>query len=156
MRLSKCIVMREQVHLACQTALYQAGCGTCASVNVVLKSPLGFLWNLLCLWYLPPTQIYPTVSDLWLHICFSYKIECNFNIFTPEDYFKQQYSEFINLLSAEISKHFNQPTISILQGIEEMITSSCNGNTHNVSSTFENLYSKFGLEQCVMNKCDKI
>ena len=67
----------------------------------------------------------------------------NHHFHTTEDYFRQQYFAFIDLLSAELSKCFNQPTFSVLQEIEEMIISSCNGDSHDLSSPSENLYNNF-------------
>jgi len=61
----------------------------------------------------------------------------NHHFHIPEDYFRQQYFEFIDLLSAELSKRFSQPTFCVLWEIEEMIIGSCNGYTHDLSSNFE-------------------
>ena len=65
----------------------------------------------------------------------------NHNFQSPEDFFRQQYFEVLDLLVSEITQRFNQPTFSILQEMERMIIDSCNGKTHAISSNFEGLYA---------------
>ena len=64
----------------------------------------------------------------------------NHHFESPEDFFRKQYYEVLDLLLSEITQHFNQPAFSILQEIERMIIDSCNGKTHVMSSNFEVLY----------------
>jgi len=52
-------------------------------------------------------------------------------------------SSILNLLICFLLSFKSISTFSVLREIEEMIINSCNGNAHNVSSTFENLCSKF-------------
>ena len=65
----------------------------------------------------------------------------NHHFESPEDFFWKQYFEVLDLLVSEITQHFNQPALSILQEIEGMIIDSCNGKTHVMSSNFEVLYA---------------
>ena len=65
----------------------------------------------------------------------------NHSFQSPEDFFKQQYFETLDLLVNEITQRFNQPTFSVLHEMEKLIIDSCNGKTHTLSSNFENLYA---------------
>ena len=65
----------------------------------------------------------------------------NHHFESPEDFFRRQYYEVLDLFVSEITQHFNQPAFSILQEIERMIIDSCNGKTHVISSNFEVLYA---------------
>lgn len=56
---------------------------------------------------------------------------------SPEDFFRKQHYEVLDLLVREITQRFNQPAFSILQEIERMIIDSCNGKTHVISSNFK-------------------
>ena len=60
---------------------------------------------------------------------------------SPEDFFRKQYYEVLDLLISEITQRFNQPAFSVLQEMERMIIDSCNGKTHVMSSNFEVLYT---------------
>ena len=59
---------------------------------------------------------------------------------SPEDFFRKWYYEVLDLLVIEITQCFNQLAFSILREIERVITDSCNGKTHVISSNFEILH----------------
>lgn len=65
----------------------------------------------------------------------------NHHFQSPEDFFRKQYYEALDLLVSEITQRFNQPAFSVLQEMERMIIDSCNGKTHVMSSNFEVLYA---------------
>ena len=65
----------------------------------------------------------------------------NHHFQTPEDFFRQQYFEVLDLLMNEITQRFNQPAFSVLHEMEKMIIDSCNGKTHAISPNFEGLYA---------------
>ena len=65
----------------------------------------------------------------------------NHHFQSPEDFFRKQYYEVLDLLVNEITQRFNQPAFSVLQEIERMIIHSCNGKTHVMSSNFDLLYA---------------
>ena len=65
----------------------------------------------------------------------------NHHFQTPEDFFRQQYFEVLDLLMNEITQRFNQPAFSVLHEMEIMIIDSCNGKTHAISPNFEGLYA---------------
>ena len=65
----------------------------------------------------------------------------NHHFHCPEDFFRQQYFEVIDLLMNEITQRFSQPTFSILQEIEKMVINSCNGKMHAMSTDFKELYA---------------
>ena len=65
----------------------------------------------------------------------------NHHFESPEDFFRKQYYEVLDLLLSEFTQRFNQPAFSILQEIERMIIDSCNGKSHVMSSNFEVLYA---------------
>lgn len=45
----------------------------------------------------------------------------NHHFQSPEDFFRKQYYEVLDLLVSEITKRFNQPAFSVLQEMERMI-----------------------------------
>ena len=65
----------------------------------------------------------------------------NHHFHCPEDFFRQQYFEVIDLLMNEITQRFSQPTFSILQEIEKMVINSRNGKMHAMSTDFKELYA---------------
>lgn len=61
----------------------------------------------------------------------------------PEEFFRLQYFEVLDLFVNEITQRFNQPAFSVLHEMERMIIDSCNDKTHAVSSNFEGLYAYY-------------
>lgn len=58
---------------------------------------------------------------------------------TPEEIYRHQYYKAIDLLTAEIQRRFDQPTFTLLQEIEKVLIDSCNGESVQLSSSFQKL-----------------
>ena len=58
----------------------------------------------------------------------------------PEQFYRQKYYEVTDLVIAEIQRHFNQPTLTLLKEMETLLIESCNGKSVQLSSTIEELY----------------
>lgn len=62
----------------------------------------------------------------------------------PEEYFRRQYYEILDIVNQEMTNRFDQATFRVLQEIENIniLIRSCNGDTVTLSDGFKNLYSK--------------
>lgn len=58
---------------------------------------------------------------------------------SPEDYYRKQYFEVLDMLSGELARRFDQPTFSLLQEMERLLVDSCNGTMVTPSSNFKEL-----------------
>ena len=59
---------------------------------------------------------------------------------SPEDYYRQQYFEALDILNGEMSRRFDQATFSLLREMERLLVVSCNGTKVTVSSSFKEMY----------------
>ena len=59
---------------------------------------------------------------------------------SPEEFYRHQYYEAIDLLTAEIQRRFDQPTFALLQEMEKLLIGLCNGETVQLSPSFQKLY----------------
>lgn len=60
---------------------------------------------------------------------------------SPEEYYRQQYYQVLDLLTQEMDRRFDQPTFLLLQEMERLLVDSSNGISVNPSSTFKELYA---------------
>ena len=66
----------------------------------------------------------------------------NHNFSTPEEYFRKQYYEILDLLTNELDRRFEQESFQILQQIEDLLIKSCNGITVQPSEKLLRLYAE--------------
>ncbi|XP_028412593.1 zinc finger MYM-type protein 1-like [Dendronephthya gigantea] len=65
----------------------------------------------------------------------------NHQFSTPEDYYRKQYFEVLDLLTAEIERRFDQNSFKIINEIEQLLLNPCNGVTVQFSEEFLEKYS---------------
>ena len=61
---------------------------------------------------------------------------------SPEEYYRQQYYEVLDILNEEMARQFDQATFILLQEMEQLLVDSCNGRTVTPSSDFKDLGSQ--------------
>ena len=59
----------------------------------------------------------------------------------PDDYFRQQYFEVLDMLIGELNRRFNQDSFQILEEMERVLIESCNGVAIQPSENFKSLYA---------------
>ncbi len=59
----------------------------------------------------------------------------------PEEYYRQQFYEVLDVLTQEMTRRFDQPTFTLLREMEKLVIDSCNGITVTPSSNFKELYA---------------
>ena len=59
---------------------------------------------------------------------------------SPQQYYRQQYYDVLDVLTSEMARRFDQATFSILQEMEHLLVSSCNGDALTFSSNFKEMY----------------
>ena len=52
---------------------------------------------------------------------------------SPEEYFRQQYFEILDLLTSELTRRFDQPSLMVLQEMVDLLVDSCNGEAVKLS-----------------------
>lgn len=55
---------------------------------------------------------------------------------SPQEYFRQQYFEVLDLLSCELTRRFDQPSLMVLQEMKNLLVKSCNGEAVQASTSF--------------------
>ena len=65
----------------------------------------------------------------------------NHHFSTPEDYYRKQYFEVLDLLAAEIERRFDQNSLKIINEMEQVLLHPCNGVTVQFSEEFLEKYS---------------
>ena len=65
----------------------------------------------------------------------------NHHFSTPEDYYRKQYFEVLDLLAAEIERRFDQNSLKIINEMEQVLLNPCNGVTVQFSEEFLEKYS---------------
>lgn len=70
----------------------------------------------------------------------------NHHFATPQEYYRKQYFEVLDLLATELERRFDQNSFKTLQEIERVLVESCNGKSCNgknvqFSETFVNTYA---------------
>lgn len=59
---------------------------------------------------------------------------------SPEEFFRKQYFEVLDLLISELDRRFNQSTFDVLQEMETLLVESCNGKVVQPSEQLKKLY----------------
>ena len=65
----------------------------------------------------------------------------NHHFGTPQEYYRKQYFEVLDLLATELERRFDQNSFKTLQEIERVLVESCNGKNVQFSETFVNTYA---------------
>ena len=65
----------------------------------------------------------------------------NHHFATPQEYYRKQYFEVLDLLAAELERRFDQNSFKTLQEIERVLVDSCNGINVQFSEIFLNTYA---------------
>ena len=70
---------------------------------------------------------------------------------TPEEYYRKQYFEVLDLLATELERRFDQNSFKILQEIEDVLVGSCNGEKVQFSEEFLKKYeTDFKVDRLVV------
>ena len=59
---------------------------------------------------------------------------------SPEDHYRKQYYEVMDILTEEMARRFDQAAFSLLQEMERLLIDSCNGTRVTPSSNFKEMY----------------
>ena len=74
---------------------------------------------------------------------------------TPEEYYRKQYFEVLDLLATELERRFDQNSFKILQEIEDVLVGSCNGEKVQFSEEFLKKYeTDFKVDRFVVELPD--